>query len=116
MQGEDRMKKKTPEPAAPVERHDTIRRKIVALLLEREHSAKDLSIELRVPEKEIYDHLEHIRKTVNKGESELTVTPAACEKCGFVFKKRERLKKPGKCPFCRGELIREPIFRINGLK
>jgi hypothetical protein len=39
--------------------------------------------------------------------------PAVCKKCGFVFAKREKLKRPGKCPVCRGESIREPRFTIE---
>jgi hypothetical protein len=41
------------------------------------------------------------------------VTPAECRKCGFVFQKREKLKKPGKCPICRSESIEEPLFGIS---
>ncbi|MBA3060962.1 MAG: transcriptional regulator, partial [Nitrospirae bacterium] len=39
--------------------------------------------------------------------------PAECAKCSFVFRKRERLKKPGKCPICRSEFIQEPLFLIK---
>ena len=107
------MKRRPAEPTTPVERHDTIRKKIIALLIEREVSARELSAELMIPEREICDHLEHIKKTINKGEHHLKMTPARCEHCGFVFKKRERLKRPGKCPLCRSQLIREPIYSIS---
>jgi predicted Zn-ribbon and HTH transcriptional regulator len=61
------MKVKAKEPTIPVERYDTIRRKIAALLSEREMGARDLSAELRIPEREIYDHLEHVRRSAGKG-------------------------------------------------
>ncbi len=92
---------------------DTVRREIVAALEAGERSARDLSSEIGIPEKEVYSHLEHIRKTMSAAGRQLHMTPAECRKCGFVFSKRERLKKPGKCPVCRGESIHEPLFSIE---
>ena len=106
------MKAKVKEPLVPVERFDTIRHKIVSLLLARPSTARQMSTELRIPEREIYDHLEHIRRTMHTGIYRLVVQPAMCEKCGFTFRKRERLKGPGKCPMCRSESIAEPLFAV----
>lgn len=106
--------KPTPrEPPIPVEMQETVRREIIAFLEHRERSAKELSAEAGIPEKEVYSHLEHIRKTMSTTGRHLAITPAECKKCGFVFSKRERLKKPGKCPVCRGESIYEPLFSIE---
>ena len=107
------MNKKPKEPVIPDERHGTIRREIVSVLEGRTLSAREISAEVRVSEKEVYEHLEHIQKTAHKKSRDLIVMPAECRKCGFVFKKRDRLKKPGKCPVCRGELIQEPLFSIK---
>ncbi len=104
------MKKKAKEPAIPSERHETVRQSIIALLESRKLSAKEISPEVSISEKMAYDHLEHIRK---KKELRLIVEPAVCRKCGFEFKKRARLKKPGRCPACRGESITEPLFSIE---
>ncbi len=98
-------------PFIPPERHDTLRHEIITLLEGETLSAREISAEVGIPEKEVYGHLEHIQ--TGRGELRLVVTPAACRKCGFVFTKRERLKKPGKCPVCRSELIREPLFSIG---
>jgi len=106
------MKAKVKEPLVPVERFDTIRHRIVSLLSAHPSTARHLSAELRIPEKEIYDHLEHIRKTMHTGTYRLIVQPATCEKCGFTFRKRERLKRPGKCPICRSESIADPLFTV----
>jgi predicted Zn-ribbon and HTH transcriptional regulator len=107
------MKKKPKEPFVPVVKQDTIRHEILALLKEQELSAKEISTEVRISEAEVLDHLEHIRVMIRKEKAHIVVTPAACKKCGFVFKKRDRLTKPGKCPLCRCEQIREPRFVIN---
>ncbi len=106
------MKTRVKEPEVPVERFDTIRRRIVSLLSVHSGTARQISAELRIPEREVYDHLEHIRKTMHTGTHRLVVQPATCEKCGFVFRKRERLKRPGKCPICRSESITEPLFAV----
>jgi predicted Zn-ribbon and HTH transcriptional regulator len=107
------MKKKSKEPFIPVERQETIRREIVSVLEGKTLSAKDISADVRISEKEIYEHLEHIQRTINKSEHNFIITPAECKKCGFIFRKRDRLKKPGKCPVCRGESIQEPLFSVK---
>ncbi len=93
--------------------HDTARREMLEALGEGPRSAKELSAEVRLPERDVYEHLEHLRRSVSTSGQRFVVTPAECKKCGFVFSKRERLKKPGKCPVCRGESIHEPLFSIE---
>jgi predicted Zn-ribbon and HTH transcriptional regulator len=76
-------------------------------------SAKEISFAIRRPEKEIKNHLEHIRKSLRTEGRRMTQIPAECRGCGFVFRKRDRLKAPGRCPVCRGESISDPFFRIE---
>ena len=105
--------KKKKGPSVPVERHETIRREILSLLKANELSAKAISAEVGISEKEVYEHLDHIRKSIGKGERGFIIKPAVCRKCGFLFRKRDRLKKPGRCPVCRSETIDEPLFSIS---
>ena len=104
---------KPKKPFIPADRQETVRQDIIYALVEQTLSAKDISKTVSIPEKEVYEHLRHIQKTISKGDQKLIVTPAECRKCGFSFKKRERYKKPGKCPVCRGESIKEPLFIIE---
>jgi hypothetical protein len=104
------MAQKTPIVA---ERHETVRKDIVSRLDGRTLSAKEISGAVGVREKEVYEHLDHIRKSLERGKSRLKIHPAECKKCGFVFKKRERIKKPGKCPLCHGQSIDDPLFSIE---
>ncbi len=106
------MKKKPNLPPVPHERYKTVRQEMITILKGHTLSAKEISSLVRVSEKEVYAHLEHIQKTLKK-DHDLIITPAECRKCGFTFKKRNRLKKPGKCPACRGESIQEPLFSIK---
>ncbi|MBI5186597.1 MAG: transcriptional regulator [Nitrospinae bacterium] len=96
-----------------MERQETVRKDIIARLEERTLSAKEISGAVGVREREVYEHLEHIKKSLERGESRLKVQPAECKKCGFTFQKRERMKKPGKCPICRGQSIAGPFFYIG---
>ena len=107
------MRKRLGEPEAPVERYETIRHFIAALLEEQTLTAREISVYARIAEKDVNNHLEHIRKTIQKNNRRFIVEPARCGHCNFVFKKRERLTKPGKCPSCHSTLIRAPMFHIE---
>ena len=105
--------KRPKKPAVPFERLETIRQAMISLLTGQTLSAREISGMVRISEKEVYEHLEHIRKGRHKAGHQIVVTPAECRECGFVFKKRDRLKKPGKCPICHSETITEPLFSIG---
>lgn len=91
----------------------TIRQQIIEILKEGEMSALDLSRLIGIREKEVYEHLEHIKKTITGQEERFIVTPASCLKCGYIFKDRSRLTKPGRCPECKGTRLSRPVYRIS---
>jgi predicted Zn-ribbon and HTH transcriptional regulator len=95
------------------DRKETIRRDILEILKEKALTIKDISKIVKIPEKTVVEHLEHISKTITHEGFFLKVTPASCLHCGFIFKKRDRMRKPGKCPICRSEHIKEPLFKIE---
>lgn len=107
------MNKKEKEAFIPVDREKTIRREMISVLRGKVMSVREMSGEVHISEKEVLNNLQYIQKSLSKEKSHLRIIPAECRKCGFVFKKRERFKKPGKCPVCRGELIKEPLFLIK---
>jgi predicted Zn-ribbon and HTH transcriptional regulator len=107
------MKIKPKAPFVPPEKHDTIRQEIISVLTERTLSAREISAEIGISEKEVVDHLGHIRIAVRKSRKHLMIIPAECKKCGFKFKKRERLTKPGNCPICGHKHIQELHFSIS---
>jgi transcriptional regulator len=90
----------------------TFRQTIISLLQGQDLSAREISQIVGIREKEVYDHLTHIaRSAAVKGK--LIVQPASCRRCGFIFKKRNRLTPPGKCFLCRSEAISPPRFAIR---
>lgn len=107
------MKSTSRKPVIPRTAQETIRHEICELLRVQTASAMEISADVRIPEKEVYGHLEHIRLSLLSTGSLLEVTPAECKKCGFVFAKRQRLTPPGRCPVCRNESIFEPLFTIR---
>lgn len=98
------------QPFVPADRPDTLRHEIAAVLSEESLTAREVSERVGIGEKEVLEHLEHIKLARHGG---LVVEPALCMACGFTFKKRERLKGPGRCPVCRSEHIAEPRFSLS---
>lgn len=94
----------------------TARQKIIDAVKGMMLTARDISKVVGLKEKEVLEHLPHVAKTVNSSKEALlarfVVQPSECVSCGFVFKKRERLKTPSRCPVCRSEEITEMRFGI----
>lgn len=90
----------------------TVRQRIITLISEEEHNARDLSQILRIREKDVYEHLIHIERSVVSQGRKLEIVPSRCLECGYVFRERKRFTSPGRCPRCKGEHIEEPRYRV----
>ncbi len=106
-------KRSKASPPVPSERGDTIRHEVARFITGAPSSAGEISSAISIAEKEVYEHLEHIRRSVAREGRELEVIPAKCTRCGFVFKKRVKLKPPGRCPICKSESIEDPQFMLS---
>lgn len=73
-------------------------------------TARELSQLHSVSEKELFGHLEHLRTTFGK---RFIVNPSECRKCGFVFRQDKHIKKPSKCPSCKGTWLSDPSFFLK---
>lgn len=91
----------------------TIRQQIMTELEKGPMTARDLSKAIRISEKEVADHLEHVAKSLQRPKR-LVIDPPVCNKCGFVFSTRQRFSIPSRCPQCRHEGITPPAFKIVG--
>ncbi len=100
---------------------ETIREKIARFLEEAESpvSVRDIILSLGIEpsrEKEIYEHLSHIAKTIRRrssGRKVLYMVPPRCSSCGYVFTKLEKPHKPSRCPRCKSYRIEPPLFYIS---
>jgi predicted Zn-ribbon and HTH transcriptional regulator len=81
------------------------------LLAEQPRSSLELSQLLSLPEKEVLEHLSHLARAPGPGRH-FHIIPAVCKHCGFVFRKRDRLTRPSRCPICQHESIRRPRFAL----
>ncbi|HET6370332.1 MAG TPA: transcriptional regulator [Nitrospiria bacterium] len=90
----------------------TLRQEMTALLERGPVGAREISQTLRISEKEVPGHLEHIARSIG-GKGRLVIEPARCMRCGFVFRERRRFTPPGRCPVCRHEGISPPMFSIE---
>ena len=90
----------------------TIRQKIIALLTLQEMDARQLSGQVGIQEKEVIEHLSHIARSLAIKGKKLTIRPAECLLCGYIFKKRRRFARPGRCPRCKKSHLQSPGFYI----
>jgi transcriptional regulator len=106
------------EPPVPGARGSTVRSALKEALRtgsdEELRTAKDLSAAVGIREKDVAEHLEHLERSLRPEGLRLQVEPAECLACGFVFRERTRLTRPGACPKCRSTRIDPPAFRIAG--
>ena len=100
-------------PSVPPARGSTLREALRAALGEGPASARDLSERVGARERDVVEHLEHLRRSLAARGEELAMDPASCLACGYVFRGRERLTRPSACPRCRGTRIEPPVFRVQ---
>lgn len=93
----------------------TLRQQIIKLLTDEEMDARGLSQELGIKEKEAVEHLSHIARSLAVQGKQLTIRPAECLLCGYVFETRQRFTRPGRCPRCKKSRLQSPAFYIANL-
>jgi predicted Zn-ribbon and HTH transcriptional regulator len=93
----------------------TRREEIFEILKKEKMSAQVIANLFKVELTEILDDLQHLARSVRPA-FELRMIPAYCKKCEFVFRERNKVKAPTKCPRCRSEWIQAPLFFIERKK
>ncbi len=91
----------------------TTRAKLADALREGPASARDLSQMVGISERDVRSHLDHVRRSVERGGERFIVEPAHCKKCGFSFESRKKVGIPSRCPKCKAERIEPPQFSIR---
>lgn len=92
---------------------ETARQAIAALLRKSAMTAREISAEAHVSERDVAAHLDHLARSLAAAGERLIVEPAACAKCGFAFEGRDRKRRPSRCPACKSERIHPPRFRVE---
>ena len=91
----------------------TIRQQIIELLSNQEMGGRELSQSVGIREKEVYEHLSHIARSVNARRKKLIIIPSRCLECGYIFEDRKRFSPPSRCPRCKNEHIQDPTYRVR---
>ena len=94
------------------ERQTTIRQDIITLLNETPASVRDISQAVGIREKEVFNHLVNVEKSLKHLKKNLQLAPYKCMNCDFTFTNRKKYTKPGKCPNCKKSRIVPAVFRI----
>jgi predicted Zn-ribbon and HTH transcriptional regulator len=97
-----------------VERSETLRAALRDLLRSSAEplTIRELSQSLGASERELYEHFEHLARSLAHSGEPLKIEPSRCLACGFEFEERTRFKKPGRCPKCKSTRISPPRFGI----
>lgn len=88
------------------------RKDLIPILLNRPLTVTEISRIADQKGKDTTEDLEHLLKSLKHMEYEAEIEPATCKKCGFEFGK-DKLRKPSKCPKCKGTWITEPRIQVK---
>jgi hypothetical protein len=90
---------------------ETTRQRLADELRADQATASELSSRVGVPASTVYDHLQHVARSLD-GDEQFLVAPPECRTCGFsAFD--DPVNYPSRCPECRSESIEEAVFKIE---
>lgn len=88
----------------------TRREELTGYLLDCERTVKELAALMRATVRDTVQDLEHVRKSTGR---RFVARAAECTQCGFVFKGRDKMTSPSRCPECRSERTVGPWLSIK---
>lgn len=88
------------------------RKDLLELLRLTPSSVADIAARLELDPGDVEDDLRHLLKSVRHTGYRITITPAHCRHCGFIFNP-DKLHKPGKCLLCRETWTSPPLIHIE---
>lgn len=90
----------------------TTRQRIIDALRDEPSTPRELSKQLGVPTSAIYDHVQHVARSLENDPEKLLVAPPECTECGFSGFDNP-LSAPSRCPECRCERLAEPQLLVE---
>jgi predicted Zn-ribbon and HTH transcriptional regulator len=88
------------------------RKDLLAHLTVQPRSVSAIARDLGLGRSDVEEELRHIIRTAEAAGYHVVIQPARCRACGFTFAP-EKLRKPGKCPACRGTRLYEAQLLIE---
>ena len=86
------------------------RRQLIELLAREPRSVSSLARELGLTRGDVEEDLRHALRSAQAAGYRIEILPARCKACGFVFG-TDKLRKPSRCPACKGTRLFEPMIR-----
>lgn len=92
---------------------ETTRERITRLLRADALTPQEVAaqFESRLTEREVLDHISHVRRSLDEDERVL-VAPPECRDCGFD-RFDDPAGGPSRCPECHAENLTDPVFTIR---
>lgn len=100
-------------PPTPPARQQTARQALHEALRLGPYNALELSQIVGITEKDVIVHLQHLARSLKQTAERLEIEPAHCIACNFIFRKRDRLTRPGACPVCGERRIVGARFSVR---
>ncbi len=94
----------------------TRREEIEGLLMETDRplTVQEICMALHIRERAlVYEDLGHIARSVRRTGKRLRVVPPRCGRCGYVFRGRQSMKRPSRCPKCKSEWLLPAAFMVR---
>jgi predicted Zn-ribbon and HTH transcriptional regulator len=85
---------------------------MLALLNDKEMTAREISQAIGIREREVYEHLPHVARSAATQRRKLVVLPFSCMSCGYLFEERQRFTRPSRCPRCKKTHLETPVYRL----
>jgi transcriptional regulator len=83
------------------------RKDLIPMLLNHPMTVSEISRFVEQSGKDTTEDLGHLLQSLKHTEYRAVIEPAVCKKCGFEFGE-DKLRKPSKCPKCKGTWLTEP--------
>ena len=81
-------------------------------MLKQPRTISSIAHELKLTREDVEDHVKHLLKTARAEGHAISVEPARCRSCGYLFDE-SKLTKPRECPKCKGTRLYEPLIQIK---
>lgn len=91
----------------------TVRQGMVARMMQAPMDVRELAAALEIREADAADHLEHIARSLRAQGRSLQIKPAYCRECDYLFRKRQRFTRPGRCPHCKSTWVQGAVYFIE---
>ena len=88
------------------------RKELIPLLLDNPMTVSEIARQTGQSLGDAASDLDHLLLSLPHTEYEAAISPAHCRKCRFEFGP-EKLRKPSKCPQCKGTWLSEALIQVR---